>query len=83
MYRLNGCSGPIDLSTVSIPIREFPGVSGVVTPGFEYTSGPFAQPDYLRIMGSFTSMVDARGFLLFDEYRGCGSGVINWTASRR
>lgn len=82
-YKLNGCSGMIELTSVNLPVREFPGVTGAITPGFEYMSGAFASPNYLRIVGSFTSATEARGFLLFDEYQGCGSGVINWTATRR
>ena len=82
-YRLNGCSGTIELVTLSIPITEFPGATGAILPGFQYVSGRFAEPDYLHVAGSFTGTTDARGLLLFDDYRGCGSGVINWAASRR
>ena len=82
-YRVNGCTARIELTSVNLPVREFPGVTGAVTPGFEHMSGTLDPPNYLRVLGSFVGATEARGFLLFDGYQGCGSGVINWRAARR
>ena len=82
-YSLNGCSGVSAYPNLSQPVQDMPGVPGSRGPGFGYEEGHFTEPNYLQVVGSFTSNSTASGLIAFGEYRGCGNGVANWTASKR
>jgi hypothetical protein len=93
-YRFPGCSGEVAFSDLALaiepsatptpPIGVPRGPSQQPSgPAFFYAAGPLEGPDHVQIYGTFGSPTRADGFILFNDYRGCGSGVVIWNASRR
>jgi hypothetical protein len=83
-YSLNGCTGTATLSNIALLVAEPQTLpSGeVLPPSFGSGTEGLDSPDFLGIQGTFSSGTTAHGLLVFNQYRGCGSALFSWNASR-
>jgi hypothetical protein len=88
-YVLNGCSGSVTLTGLSLDIAtlsrppENPSAGPFDNPRFAYASGATSEPNFVSVSGAFTSSDTAVGVTGFSNFRGCGNGVAAWNATRR
>jgi hypothetical protein len=81
-YSFNGCSGVKTFSGLKLVIAT-PLSPTSPGPGFGYGSETRDGTNYTQVAGWFTSGQTAMGTVVFVEFPGCGSGVDNWSATRR
>lgn len=83
-YQLNGCQGTVTLSGPALPIADQRLPSGeVLPPSFGSGTQGIEGPDFVGLSGWFPSDTTARGLLIFTDFRGCGSAIFSWNATRR
>ena len=82
----NGCPGVQAFKDLMVVIGE-PGSSGRVptasAPEFGFGSGPPDGPDFVQLVGQFTSSQSAEGTAIFLNFGTCGNAVAHWTATKR
>lgn len=86
---LSGCSGSttfdglaLDIATLQRP-PENPGVGPFDNPRFACTSGGPQGTNSISLTGAFPSSGTATGVTIYNDFRGCGSGLATWNATRR
>jgi hypothetical protein len=82
----NGCRDTHMFSSLSVVIGES-GLPGRVptpsTPGFGFGSGSPEGPNFVQVIGQFTSSQIAQGTVTFLNVEKCGNAVAHWNATRR
>jgi hypothetical protein len=85
-HDFNGCRDTDTFSGLSLAIGE-PGLSGRVptpsSPAFGFGSGSPEAPDFVQVLGQFTSRQAAHGTVTFLNFEECGNAVAHWNATRQ
>jgi hypothetical protein len=81
-----GCRDAQNFSGLSLLIGESgrPGrvPTGSTSPGFGFGSGPPDGPNFVQVLGEFSSTQSAQGTVTFLNFDRCGDGVAFWTATK-
>ena len=81
-----GCRDTQTFSDLSLMIGEshLPGrVPMSSSPGFGFGSGSPEGPDFVQVLGQFSSTQAAQGTVAFLNFERCGNTVALWTATKR
>jgi len=82
----NGCRDTHTFSGLSVVIGES-GLPGRVPtpsiPGFGFGSGSPEAPNFVQVIGQFTSNQAAHGTVTFLNFEKCGNAVALWNAGKR
>ena len=81
-----GCRDAQTFSSLSLTIGA-PGLPGRAqvpsSPGFGFGSGSPEGPNFVQVLGKFSSTQLAQGTVTFLNFERCGNTVAFWTATRR
>lgn len=81
-----GCRDTQTFSNLSLMIGE-PDLPGRVpmpsSPGFGFGSGSPEGPNFVQVLGQFSSTQSAQGTVTFLNFERCGNIVAFWTATKR
>jgi len=81
-----GCRDAQTFSSLSLMIGEsdLPGrVPMPSSPGFGFGSGAPEGPNFVQVLGQFSSTQSAQGTVTFLNFERCGNTVAFWTATKR
>lgn len=80
-----GCRDAQNFSGLSLLIGESGRPGRVPTgssPGFGFGSGPPDGPNFVQVLGEFSSTQSAQGTVTFLNFDRCGDAVAFWTATK-
>ena len=81
-----GCRDALTFPSLSLTIDEsdLPGrVPMSSSPGFGFGSGSAEGPNFVQVLGQFSSTQSAQGTVTFLNFERCGNTVAFWTATKR
>ena len=82
----HGCREAQTFSSLSVLIGEsgLPGrVPRASSPGFGFGSGSPEGPNFVQVLGQFSSTESAQGTVAFLNFESCGNVVAFWTATKQ
>ena len=81
-----GCRDALTFPSLSLTIGEsdLPGrVPMSSSPGFGFGSGSAEGPNFVQVLGQFSSTQSAQGTVTLLNFERCGNTVAFWTATKR
>ena len=82
----HGCRDALTFPSLSLTIGESD-LHGRVpissSPGFGFGSGSAEGPNFVQVLGQFSSTQSAQGTVTFLNFERCGNTVAFWTATKR
>jgi hypothetical protein len=85
-HNFNGCRDTRTFPNLSVPIGESDLPGRVPTPSgaaFGFGSGSPEAPDFVQVIGQFSSSRMAHGTVTFLNFEKCGNAVATWNATTR